>query len=319
LRLSQTEQAVFESLQGSRFEHDPALSRMIRGLARATPTRNDMPPELVDGLLAWHGIVDPPPQVLVVELDPDPKQCFKRLSPDCVEPLEALAEVVRSLLDTPGNWHIGVGIAQGPGGTTRMMVGAVDRAFEVEPLDAVVPMGKTVPFRGRVTAGRRNPEVHIVDTLGHWRKLPIALGDDGSISAQVGCEGTPGVYKVEVFATGSHGPEVVANFPVYCGVGRPAEIAYTLERLAPTVSTASIEAANFRELNDARRAMGLAPLQWDGRAAEVARQHSEDMVRNSFVGHVSPTTGDASRRLTTARIDSAVVRENVARGPSISA
>lgn len=313
-QLSQSEQLVLSALQNSRFEHDPKLSRMIRGLAGATPTRNDMPPELVDGLLAWHGIVDPPPQVLVVEVLPDPDECWKRMSPACEEPLRALTEVVRSVLDTPGNWKIGVGVSPGPGGGTRMMVGALDRAFEMEPMQVVLRMGKSVTLRGKVVSGRRSPEVHLVDALGHWRKLPAAVGDDGTVSAQVGCKGTPGVYKVEVFANGQHGPEVVANFPLYCGVKRPAEIGYTLERLAPTLPTSTIEAANFRELNDARIAAGLTPLNWDEKAAEVARAHSRDMMRNAFVGHVSPTTGDATRRLTKARIDSAVVRENVARG-----
>ena len=313
-RLSQAEQAVLDALEPGSFEHDPALSRLVRGLARATPTRNDMPPELVDGLLTWHGVVDPPPQVLVVEIDPDPDECWNRLSPSCEEPLRALADVARSLLATPGNWKIGVGIAQGPGGGTRMMVGAVDRAFEMEPFDVVVPNGKSSSLRGKVVSGRSDPEVHIVDTLGRWRKVPIALGDDGTLSTTVSCSSTPGVYKIEVFATGSHGPEVVANFPMYCGVKRPAEIRYTLERVGADVSPTVVEEENFKELNNARRAAGLAPLQWDEKAAQVARSHSADMVRNNFVGHVSPTTGDATRRLTTAKIDSAIVRENVARG-----
>jgi uncharacterized protein YkwD len=313
-RLSQAEQAVIDALDPDTFEHDPALSRLVRGLARATPTRNDMPPELVDGLLSWHGIVDPPPQVLVVEIDPDPDQCWNRLSPNCNEPLAALADVARSLLATPGNWKIGVGIAQGPGGGTRMMVAAVDRAFEMQPFEVVVPNGKRLSLRGKVVSGRRDPEVHIVDTLGHWRKVPIATGDDGSLSTTIGCSGTPGVYKIEVFATGSHGPEVVANFPMYCGVKRPAEIRYTLERVGADVPPRVVEEENFKELNKAREAAGLPPLQWDENAARVARSHSADMVRNNFVGHVSPTTGDATRRLTTAKIDSAIVRENVARG-----
>ena len=312
--LSQSERAVLDALAPGSFEHDPALSRLVRGLARATPTRNDMPPELVDGLLSWHGIVDPPPQVLVVEIDPDPDQCWNRLSPNCAEPLAALADVARSLLATPGNWKIGVGIAQGPGGGTRMMVGAVDRAFEMDPFEVVVANGKSLTLSGRVVSGRREPEVHIVDTLGHWRKVPIATGDDGSLSTTISCSGTPGVYKIEVFAKGEHGPEVVANFPMYCGVSRPAEIRYTLERVGADVAPRVVEEENFKELNRAREAAGLPPLQWDENAARVARSHSADMVRNNFVGHVSPTTGDATRRLSTAKIDSAIVRENVARG-----
>jgi hypothetical protein len=46
----------------------------------------------------------------------------------------------------------------------------------------------------------------------------------------------------------------------------------------------------------------------------VAKAHSEDMAANGFVGHVSPTTGDAPARFERAGIVGAVVRENVARG-----
>jgi uncharacterized protein YkwD len=50
--------------------------------------------------------------------------------------------------------------------------------------------------------------------------------------------------------------------------------------------------------------------------ADVARAHSEDMRRNGFVGHVSPTSGNAADRVRRAGIAARIVRENVARAYS---
>lgn len=312
--LSATEREILRRIGKGSFAHDPALSRMMRGLARATPSRNDMPPELVDGLLAWHGITDASPQVLIVELNPDAAGCLRKPVAACAEPFEALASSVREVLAQSGNWKIGVGVAQGPGGGTRMMVGVIDRAFAIEPIPAVAPAGSRMPFRGTLRPGLRDPDLHLVEASGRWRQLPVARGNGGRVEANVVCGTTPGVYQVELFASGDHGPEVVANFPIYCGVKRPGEITYQLERVGPKVPTRTIEGENFRALNEARRAAGLPALKWDERLAELARAHSNDMVRANFVGHVSPTTGDAAQRVRKAGIPSAVVRENIGRG-----
>jgi uncharacterized protein YkwD len=117
-----------------------------------------------------------------------------------------------------------------------------------------------------------------------------------------------------VLADGKLGPEVVANFKVFCGVDRPSEIRFGYERLGPKVTTADVVRGNFDLLNAEREARGLSILAWDDRAATVAKAHSEDMLANNFVGHVSPRTGDAAARFDRAGITGIVVRENVARG-----
>ena len=69
--LSEVEAAILASIK-TRFKgdltHDPALSAMVRDLSLASPSRFDMPPTLLDALMAWHGVSDPQPAVIVVEL-----------------------------------------------------------------------------------------------------------------------------------------------------------------------------------------------------------------------------------------------------------
>ena len=319
--LSAVEQAILsQTLDGAPagLTHDPALSAMARDLAVASPSRFDMPPTLLDALLAWHGIPDPEPAVVVVELEGSDHGCDRAPEPDCQDALDALVEEVlgtlgRAPAGTP--WRLGVGVAAVDGGAkTRMMVTLVERAIELEPIPVALAARGQVELRGRLLGARRDPRVERVDPKGRWSRLPGVVGSDGSIQAVIACDAGAGPYQVEVLADGQLGPEVVANFRVFCGVERPSEIHFDYERLGPKVTSADIVRLNFELLNAERASRGLAALAWDERAAAVARAHSEDMVANNFVGHVSQTTGDAAARFARARIVGTVVRENVARG-----
>ena len=200
------------------------------------------------------------------------------------------------------------------GAKTRMMVGVVERGIELQPIPVAVAADGQVKLAGKLLGKRDKPRIERVDPQGRWARIPAVVGSDGSIEAEVRCDGGRGAYQIEVLADGELGPEVVANFRVFCGVERPSEITFVYERLGPKVTSADIVRGNFDLLNAEREARGLPALAWDERAATVARAHSEDMAQNGFVGHVSPTTGDASARFARAKLEGTVVRENVARG-----
>ncbi len=321
--LNVVEAAIVEVLlSGAERElsYDPSLSALARDLARVSPSRYDMPPSLVDALMAWHGVIDPPPALLVVELEAS-HGCHLALEPVCEEAVEALrTEALRTVLERAGaggapRWRVGVGVAPvSSGASTRMVVALVERRIVLEPIPVVVPAAGSVQIEGRLLGGRVDPRLERVDPHGKWSRVPAVIGDDGSIEAELRCDAGSGVYQVEVLADGEHGPEVVANFRVFCGVDRPSKIAFHYERLGLEVTVADIVRENFDRLNEAREARGLALLRWDDRAAQVAQAHSADMESAGFVGHVSPTTGDASARFDRAGIVGGVVRENVGRG-----
>ncbi len=315
--LSDVEATILADIQG-RFKgdltHDPALSAMVRDLAVASPSRFDMPPTLLDALMAWHGVTDPQPAVVVVELEGSEHGCDRAAKPDCSEALDALVdEVLRTV--GPGRWRVGVGVSTVQGGAkTRMMVGVVERGIELQPIPVAIAAGGKIAIAGKLLGKRVKPRIERVDPKGRWARVPAVVGSDGTIRGEVACDGGRGPYQIEVLADGQLGPEVVANFRVFCGVERPSEIRFVYERLGPKVSTADVVRGNFDLLNAEREARGLPALAWDERAAAVAKAHSQDMADNGFVGHVSPTTGDASARFVRAKIEGTVVRENVARG-----
>jgi uncharacterized protein YkwD len=316
--LSEVEAAILAAIQAGftgDLTHDPGLSAMVRDLALASPSRFDMPPTLVDALMAWHGVPDPQPAVIVVELQGSDHGCDRAPKPACAEAQAALVGEVLNSLDKQGRWRVGVGVlAVDEGARTRMMVGVVERGVELQPIPLRIEAGGKVVVAGKLLGARKNPRIERVDPRGGWARIPAVVGSDRSIRAEVACDHGRGPYQIEVLADGKLGPEVVANFRVFCGVERPSEIHFVYERLGPRVTSADVVRGNFDLLNAERAARGLPILAWDDRAAAVAQAHSQDMAANNFVGHVSPTTGDATARFARAKITGTVVRENVARG-----
>ena len=315
--LSEVEAAVVQAMAGEPMRHRPALSRMVRELATAMPERLNAPPSLVDGLMSWSGLVDPHPRLVLVEMSEDPHQCHQKVSSQCAEVIGSLVEQLKmSRRDGESeNLVFGVGVVKLPDGKrTRMMGAVLDPAVALEPMPRSV--GAAAPFTvaGILLGPRTAPHVEVVAPGGHWERLPTSLSVDGRFSAQVNCSDGAGRYQVEVLANGTHGIEVAANFPVYCGAQPPSSIPVLVERIEDSVGPGQLARANFLFLNEERRRRGLPDLAWDPEAAAVALGHSQDMHDNGFVGHVSPRSGDVIARFERAGLRGPIVRENVARG-----
>lgn len=307
-----TEQAIGRLMAERGMVADPALDRAARELARTLPRGANVPSRLLESVLAWAGIVDPPPRLTVVSLPADPAACFQRYSASCQGAVQSLVGKVESTGSRiPARF--GVGVARGGDGTTRMVTAVVDPMVAMDPVPSSLSPRDRVAIRGRLVGARRNPSIEVVDPGGRGATLPTSVSLDGSFAGQLECAAR-GVYQVEVMAEGAHGPEVAANFPVFCASAVPTRVRVELERIDAGVDAQSIARANFTHLNEERKRRGLAPLSWDDRAAQVARAHSDDMMRSGYVGHVSPRTGDVSARFERARITGAVIRENVALG-----
>lgn len=312
--LSASEQVVADAMVDMPMAHAPALSRMVRELAFTTPDRINVPPTLVDGLMSWSGLVDPPPRLVVVEMPVDSQGCHREIGPGCRDAVESLVAQVRTTLPDAQPLLFGVGVAGLPNGSTRMMVAVLERAIELDPLPLAVGGKGSVTVAGRLLGSRSAPRVDVVGPSGPIAPVVPRVAANGRFSARVGCQDGPGAYQVEVLAEGPHGIEVVANFPVYCGTEPPGSIAVVVEQIDPSVTPEQIARANFLHLNEERRSRGLSPLEWDANAAAIAHGHSRDMHDHGFVGHTSPTTGDVTARFSAAGLQSVVIRENVARG-----
>jgi uncharacterized protein YkwD len=313
--LSPIERAIVDEVGELGFTHLPAASRLAREVAVSAPDRTTVPPALVDGLMAWAGLVDPPPRLIVVELPDDRAGCDQRYTAACDSAIGSLLEQLRSVRADDARLLFGAGVVRVRGGTTRMIVSVVERTIDLQPVPRRVRSGDGVDVRGRLLGERVRPIVEVIGPRGQWQQVsPRGDGGGGGFAARVECSVGDGVYQVEVLAEGTHGPEVVANFPISCGVDVAREIRSTSEKLEPDITAEQIAAANFHLVNAVRAQRGLPALRWDDRAAAVAEAHCEDMIKNGFVGHRSPRTGDVRDRFSRAKIRGSVIRETVARG-----
>ena len=313
---SALERAIARRLEPLPGRFDPSLSRVARELARLAPHILTVPPQLVEAVMAHMGLPDPSPRLTIVEVEGDYiTRCDRpRLPASCVAPVAALVEEARASF--PRGQHViyGVGVARAPGGGgTRLIAATLERSVQLDPVPKRAPLGEEVRITGHLLGGRRQPSLETTDARGQWRRRSVVRGDDASFAGTVTCRHR-GLLQVEVLAVGAHGPEVVANMPLYCHADPPVRLRLSYERLGPNVPPQAIARANLDALNEARARRGLAPLAWHGRAAEVARAHARDMAQHGYVGHVSPRTGDVSQRFARAGVRAAVVRENVARG-----
>ncbi|MDX1663220.1 MAG: CAP domain-containing protein [Candidatus Promineifilaceae bacterium] len=103
--------------------------------------------------------------------------------------------------------------------------------------------------------------------------------------------------------------------------GEPVVI--TMDDLQPaapqpvaTADVARLEEFMFRLVNEARREhlpgwVGTATLTWNARLAQIARQHSTDMLRRQYVAHVTPEGVTAAMRLRRNGIGYVACGENI--------
>ncbi len=312
-RPNAAERSLLAVLSNEARIHDPALSAMARSLAVGAPSAGEFPAGLVSGLLAWHGLPDPPPSVFVVEADH--ATCARDPSHEaCGASMDALVREASSSLPEGEGALFGVGVATTDEGRSRLIISYLKRAVDLRPVPRAAALNARVPIRGVLLGRRRAPRVEVVDGRGSLQRLPAVLGSDGSFDASFVCPSEPGVVQVEVLCEGSHGVEVAANFPVACGEQLPDAVSYLRERPAEYASTQQLARRLYELANEVRAEAGLARLQWSEEAARVASSHSEDMVEHRYVGHISPRSGSAIERFAGAQLRGAVIRENVARG-----
>lgn len=125
-----------------------------------------------------------------------------------------------------------------------------------------------------------------------------------------------------------------ARFPAFpaalaliaaCTVGRAAPPGSGVASGSPPASPPAradepaLERAMRARLLRDRRQAGHGALAWDPALAAVARDHSRDMARRGYLGHVSPEGEGPDARLRHAGYTHRNVRENVARAPTVGA
>lgn len=287
---------------------DARLSRACAELAEIAPDDGRLPYRLLEFALHRNGIIEPTPHFIITGAEAD----------DSVEEKVARLEtIIREKLAAGATSRVGVGSARRDDGTDVVILALLGSGVSTQPIPRVLPPDGAFTLAGVIDAKFQDPEVMVTYDGGSTERLPLMAGSAGGFTSEFKCGGRTGRQQVEILANSAHGATVLANFPVWCGTTPPSSI--TIEHADDEVpaTIAEVEQRVFALLNREREAVGLPPLQWDDRVAAVSRAHSEDMRRTRTVAHVLPSTGSAADRVRTAKIQTAVVLENVARAVGV--
>jgi uncharacterized protein YkwD len=185
-----------------------------------------------------------------------------------------------------------------------------EQHLELEPVPRQLPSDGKALLRGRFVRPSTKPQVVITMPGGFVRRVALSVRGE-AFESEIRCNYGDGRYQVEMMASDANGPMVLANFPVYCGVQPPTDIAAHEDDDPAEIDPAVAEQEIFALVNNERRTAGLFPLIWDDRLGAIARAHSRDMAANNFIAHVSPTTGDAVQRTRRVGLRFGLILENV--------
>jgi uncharacterized protein YkwD len=301
---------LVRKLADPKIEVEPRLEKAAAEIARRAPPSGPPPNELVQAALWLHGLIEPPPHLVVVTM---------AAGADDGPLLDELRAQLPRVLRSGSYRRLGVA-AQTVDDKTNVVVALQESFVEMAPIPRALPAGGGAELKGRIRAPYGKPEVLVTAPDGKVTPLFVAArADVVKFTASLHCLAV-GRHQVEITGDDKYGPAVLANFPVDCGLPAPTELvpgARAEPRADGEVKDAAQVEAELEKLVNADRARaGLAALTIDARLTQVARAHSEDMVKHHFVGHVSPSTGSAADRLRAASIAAQLVLENVARAYS---
>jgi uncharacterized protein YkwD len=281
---------------------DGRLDAVADDLARSTPYDSEPSFELLDFLLGHYGVPEPEVELQFGRADPRHPEQFIELSRQTIE----------TLLREHASFRIGIGVFQGPE-YLSVVLGFQRLRFELKPVPRALAPGLVAHIEGRLFPGFRDPQ--IVATLSDGTVSDVKVhGTGGRFEAALSCRADrTGPLRVEVAAESDRGPEVLGNFPIFCGVDPPAHSPTTVLDVGSPADPEVVEKQVLTLVNRDRTARGLSPVRTDRRLNEVARAYSREMAETGAVAHISPRSGRIDDRLRRARIEVVLVGENVGR------
>ena len=218
----------------------------------------------------------------------------------------------------PGRDRVGVGEAWQAGDPPMRVIATIITgvAPTLEPVPRTSSVGAKVTIAGRLPAGYAAPNAVLMRP--DLAILPVEMTTGGGRFVASFVPDAKGEWVVELLARGPRGPVPMAQLSVYAGTPLPTSFEGVWP---PDESGVDSQAAAAEELDaffqQERERFGLNPLKRDPRLDAIAKAHSEDMRDNRFVGHTSPTTGEAGNRLRTAGYRAMAYAENVALNQSL--
>ena len=280
---------------------DGRLDLVATDIARATVAKRLPSFDAIAFLVHHYGMVEPEPYLVMVRGSPQAE----------VSLVEDLHKQVPGIFKM-GDWRrMGVGVKRGSDELIVVLT-LQPQNLELRVVPRRLPSRGSVTLAGRLLGRFAKPAVLVTVPRGGVRN-EVLSERKGRFEITLACDSGDGVYQLEIEGDDGHGPGVLANFPLYCGVEPPARVAATASEVTRRQDASEAERELLALLNRDRAAAGLPALQRDARLQEIARGHSREMARTGEVVHVSDKSGGAVDRVRAAQVSPVprILAENV--------
>ncbi len=231
-----------------------------------------------------------------------------------------LAQVLRYDENAPRPLRVGIGEALQVGNPPRRAIAILssDSDLYLDPMPRVLRPGSRFPLRGSLPRGATKLKVLRMGPEGGITTLPSTLESDRfEVTIPAGLH--RGVVWVELVANLSHGPTPLAQLGFYVGADLPSTwMGAPLPDESWVTTLSKAETYALALLNEDRSDAGVPHLSLDSELSDLARSHCEEMEREGYFGHTSPTHGSVGDRARQAGISVARLGENLARNKSLA-
>ncbi len=214
--------------------------------------------------------------------------------------------------------HVGFGRAPSsrPPFRWQWAILLIDRRIDlIDEVPAALEPMAAFPLRFEAGSRWQHPRILVQYPGGRTRRMTPARRESSWFTViPVGPD--TGTLVLQILASNEVGPGVIAVMPIKIGKPSPEEtdktdqspIGLQFEITEPKAAALFL----WETVNSERIDHGLVRLEWDPRLANIATQHSKDMLQNDFFGHRSPSHGDLRQRLAAASYRAVRSRENLA-------
>ncbi len=264
--------------------------------------RKDLPSESVVRFVSWYvGLPMPAPRVTITVV---PTEDAKTMAGMLLEPITTFAR-------TASQPRFGLATLRFRKDASKVVLVVQDLAVELDPVPKRLALNSSAPLSGRLAGNYENPKVLISNPAGQLETPTVPPGK--AFQTELRCGDRPGRIQVEIRAEDKGSENVVANFPVTCGVDQPTSVAIAEPEASP--DAAREEKKVFELINGERISAGLAPVAWDDAVAQVARGISETR-RDGSQGGSARAEVDVVERLRKADVASPLVLQNPSQAKS---
>ncbi len=288
---------------------DGRLDAFARALASAGAATHVPGRMRVEHELRAAGLVDPTPHLAIAAAVPESVDLLAR------DLARGGPHTVKDLHGDRVPLRFGVGTAL-VAGVHHAVIATTEHALVLRPIPRRLPASGTAWVAAVLEPHLDRPTLIVQRADGTTTRTRMQATDAGH-AARLRCT-RDGTYRVEIVAHGPFGPEVAANFPVYCGAAPPTEPPPEPAEAGPPATEAAAEAAMVAAIAADRRRAGVPPLERDPRLDALARAHSLDMRARGYVGHRSPSGDTAVERARRASLRVKLIAENVGRARSVA-